>query len=88
MFDLKKWWKDCKYKIAHPEVADIAYVSMIGGLFVSFGNILFGNLIWCITNPILIYHNRKIKQNQQARMFTSFFIIAIVGVYNGYAGVY
>lgn len=81
-------FKEIYRRITHPEIADIAYVSMFGGIWISFGNILIGNLIWCVTNPILIYHNRQIKQVQQARMFSWFFIIALIGVINGITGRY
>lgn len=84
MVDFKETYR----RITHPEMADIAYVSMAGGLWVSFGNILIGNLVWCFTNPVLIYHNRKIGQIQQMRMFMLFFLIAMLGVYNGITGVY
>jgi hypothetical protein len=56
--------------------------NIIGVLMVSLGRPLYANLIWVITNPLLVYHNLCIGQRGQATMFTIYMILAVFGVIN------
>lgn len=63
----------------------IGYMSnlaLVGAIFVSFGYPLIANIIWSITNPYLMWYNRKINQPEQAKMFFIYFLITLFGVYN------
>lgn len=57
-------------------------LGIIGALFVALGKPFSANLIWVISNPILIYHNYKINQLSQSRMFVVFTAISLFGVIN------
>ena len=55
-------------------------LSLIGATFVAAGYALPANVVWCISNPLLIWHNYKAGDLHQARMFAAFAVLAILGV--------
>lgn len=59
---------------------DLTYVSIIGAGSVALGYTLPANLLWSLSNPILMLHNYRAGQMKQAQMFGVFGIIAIGGV--------
>lgn len=58
------------------------YLGIVGALLVALGKPLEANMIWVISNPVLIHHNRKIKEFNQSKMFVVFTLISVFGVYN------
>ena len=56
------------------------YLSIIGAISVAFGYSTPANLLWLMSNPILIIHNHRNGELAQARMFGVFGCIALVGV--------
>lgn len=54
--------------------------SILGAFFVALGLPLQANLVWCVSNPGLIYHNYKTGQKEQAIMFSVFASFAFFGV--------
>lgn len=57
--------------------------SVVGALFVAFNFAFIANVIWAITNPLLVFYNYKIGEKHQADMFAVFALIAIYGVLRG-----
>lgn len=57
-------------------------LGIIGAIFVAFGEPLTANIIWLVSNPLLLYHNHKIGQSSQSRMFFVFTAISLFGVVN------
>lgn len=57
-------------------------VAIIGACLVSFGYPLAANIVWMISNPYLLWHNRKINQPEQAKMFAVYTLISLFGVWN------
>lgn len=57
-------------------------LGIIGAVFVALGKPLTANLIWVVSNPLLIYHNYKINQASQSRMFVVFTVISLFGIIN------
>lgn len=54
---------------------------IIGAVFVSFGHVTPANLIWSISNLCLLYHNYRIGQKAQAKMFLIYALLGINGVF-------
>lgn len=54
--------------------------SIFGAFLVSLGISTGANLVWSISNPLLVLHNLKAGQTDQARMFGVFSILAFLGV--------
>lgn len=64
-------------------VAKIGVCSgILGAFLVALGLPLHANCVWLIGNPLLVYHNHKNHQKEQAFMFFIYTCIAIFGVYN------
>jgi len=57
-------------------------LAIIGAIFVAFNNPLYANIVWSVSNPMLVYYNYKINQFPQLRMFSVFTFISIFGVFN------
>lgn len=57
-------------------------LGVVGAVFVALGNPLNANIVWVISNPLLIYHNYRIGQLYQSRMFFVFTIISLFGTIN------
>lgn len=60
----------------------MADVAILGALLVSLGYPLAANIVWMISNPYMVYHNRKINQPEQAKMFIVYCLISIFGIWN------
>lgn len=58
------------------------FLSVVGAFLVALGKPLEANIIWVLSNPILICHNYRIGQLAQSRMFFVFTLISLFGVYN------
>lgn len=58
------------------------YLGIVGAFLVALGKPLEANIIWSISNPILVYHNWKIKEFNQSKMFLVFTLISAFGIYN------
>lgn len=56
------------------------FVGLVGAAYVSSGDSLMANIIWAMSNPVLVVYNFKKKEYEQAFMFTVFFILAVRGV--------
>lgn len=57
-------------------------LGIVGAVLVALGKPLSANLVWVVSNPLLIYHNFKIGQLSQSRMFVVFTIISVLGIIN------
>lgn len=57
-------------------------LAILGAVLVSLGFPFYANVIWMISNPYMTWHNYKIKQLEQARLFGVFTIIALYGIWN------
>jgi hypothetical protein len=62
-------------------------LSILGSLFVAFGNSFTANCLWSIGNLFLIRRNWE-KDFSQATLFLVFEVIAVVGIINHLRGVY
>ena len=60
-------------------VATIA--SIFAAVLVARGRALRANLIWAVSNIIIIWHNLSIGEYELAFLFISYEIIAIYGIY-------
>lgn len=58
----------------------VTYLSIMGATAVAFGYPTIANVLWAIANPILVWHNYKRGEIEQARMFCIFTVLAFVGV--------
>lgn len=54
--------------------------SIVGSIGVTLGNTFVANLIWSISNPIMVIHNHNCKQKEQAILFSIFTLLAWVGL--------
>ncbi|WP_440946930.1 hypothetical protein ACSAZL_01140 [Methanosarcina sp. T3] len=54
--------------------------SLIGALFVAAGDAQAANLIWSVSNPLLVWHNCRTRDYSQAFLFFVFWIIAFAGM--------
>lgn len=61
-------------------VNQITYLSIIGAISVALGFSTPANILWAVSNPILMIHNHRNGELAQARMFAVFGGIALVGV--------
>jgi hypothetical protein len=57
-------------------------VGILGAYYVSSGDSMMANIVWAISNPILIAYNLYKKEYEQAFMFTVFWVLSIRGVIN------
>ena len=57
----------------------ITLFSVIGALSVALQHAGPANLLWSISNPILVYHNYSIGEVDQAAMFSVFAVMAVYG---------
>ena len=57
--------------------------SVCGAIAVAFNRAYIANVVWLISNPLLIYHNYTLGEFEQAAMFTVFALIAIFGTIRG-----
>lgn len=57
-------------------------IGIMGASFVSSGDSLMANMVWAISNPVLILYNLIKKEYEQAFMFSIFWILSIRGVIN------
>lgn len=65
------------------KMSDVAsYLGIVGAIMVSLNYPLIANIIWGITNPVLIYHMHKLEQYPQRNMFIVFTVVAWFGIYN------
>lgn len=63
------------------EIVDIAtWIGILGALCVMLNNAYAASGLWCISNPILAHHNFSIGEVEQARLFTVFFLMALLGI--------
>jgi hypothetical protein len=80
-------WINLKLRQLHEPVNIGAFLGGIGAIFVALGQSTPANMIWTISNMILVYHNQKIGQHAQARMFALFAILALGGTCRAYLGI-
>ncbi len=57
-------------------------MAIFGVLYVASNRALAANILWGITNPMLVFFNASNGQIEQAIMFSAFTIIAYYGVHN------
>jgi len=57
-----------------------AGLGIVGAGFVSLGWPTPANIIWSVSNLILVHHNYRIGQKAQAKMFSIFAALAIGGI--------
>jgi hypothetical protein len=62
--------------------------SIVGALFVAFGNSFIANCIWAVGNIFLIRRNDKNGDSPQVFLFFVFEVIAVFGIINHLLGVY
>jgi hypothetical protein len=60
----------------------MANIAILGAIVVSLGYPFIANVLWMISNPYMLYHNRKINQPEQAKMFLVYTLISLFGIYN------
>ncbi len=60
----------------------VTFLGVVGASLVALGMPLQANIVWVMSNPILIYHNYRIGQLAQSRMFFVFTLISLFGIYN------
>jgi energy-converting hydrogenase Eha subunit C len=54
--------------------------SIAGCVFVALDHALFANMIWVISNPMMLIHNLKIKEHAQVVLWATYVCIALAGV--------
>lgn len=57
-------------------------MAILGALYVASNRALAANILWGMTNPMLVFFNAANGQIEQAIMFSAFTIIALYGVHN------
>lgn len=57
----------------------ITLFSVIGALSVALQRAGPANLLWSISNPVLVWHNLRIGELSQAAMFSVFAVMAVYG---------
>lgn len=57
----------------------ITLFSVIGALSVALQHAGPANLLWSISNPVLVWHNFRIGELSQAAMFSVFAVMAVYG---------
>ena len=55
-------------------------IAICGAIMVAKGDPYLANVLWCVSNPIFLIHNLRIKEYWQALRDLIFLIIAICGV--------
>lgn len=63
-------------------------MAIIGALAVAKNKALFANVVWSISNPLLVGYNYLNGEQEQAIMFGVFTLVAWYGVYNLYSNAY
>jgi len=61
-------------------IEKISYLGIIGAFFVAFGYSTPANIVWAVSNPVLMFYNYRNKEFAQARMFGVFWCIAMIGL--------
>ena len=56
-------------------------LGIVGCIFVSYNKPIIANLVWMVGNPMMLYHNSKVGEIEQARMWTVYVFIAALGIY-------
>ncbi len=56
-------------------------LAILGALYVASGRALAANILWSISNPVLIFHNLYSGQIEQATMFAVFSLVSLYGIY-------
>lgn len=56
-------------------------LGVIGCIFVSLDKPILANLVWLIGNPIIFFHNLKVGEMEQARMWFVYSVIVMLGLY-------
>ena len=56
-------------------------LGIIGCIFVSYNKPIIANLVWIVGNPLMLYHNLKVGEVEQARMWVVYIFIATIGIY-------
>lgn len=57
-------------------------LGILGCIFVSYNQPIIANLLWIVGNPLMLYHNLKAGETEQARMWVVYTVIAAFGVFN------
>ncbi len=57
-------------------------LAILGTLYAASNRVLAANILWSISNPMLILHNILNDQPEQAAMFVVFSVIALYGIYH------
>lgn len=66
----------------NPLLIILTGASIIGAIRAAQGRALEANIIWAITNPLLVWHNLTAGEYEQAGLFFIFTALAVYGVYN------
>lgn len=56
-------------------------LGVIGCIFVSLDKPILANFVWLIGNPIILFHNLKVGEMEQARMWFVYSVIVMLGLY-------
>jgi len=60
----------------------MANIAILGAIVVSLGYPFIANVLWMISNPYMLWHNRKINQPEQAKMFLTYTLVSLFGIIN------
>lgn len=55
-------------------------ISILGAACAAAGQVGAANFAWSVSNPLLVAHNWRAGQKEQATMFSIFAVLAILGV--------
>ncbi len=57
-------------------------IAILGGILTAMGFAFWACVVWSISNPYMVYHNYKIGQMAQFRLFLVMTIVSLLGVIN------
>jgi len=57
-------------------------LAILGALYVASNRALAANILWSLSNPMLILHNILNGQPEQAAMFVVFSVVSLYGIYH------